>query len=474
MKPGLRAQRLMQAAQGHHRAGRLLQADALYREVLELQPRHAHALHMLGVISLQYDDPQAAGALLKQAADIQSDSAEIRANLGYALFRVGRQEEAVTHLRAAIASQPGHVLAYNNLGNALAQLGRQDEALECYRAAVAANPGHAESHFNLGLALRDLGKLEEAAASLATAASLKPRFAEAHNVLGAVRQEMGMLEAAAASLQAALQAKPDHADAHFNLHAVLLDLSDLQASIRCLQQAAKLQPTEPRYRFFLGMLLDYSGNASAARPQFEAAQRGSATDRARLDGWRYLGSVGVSPPTIVGSPIRAFRLGLDAARHEGLVLEFGVRFGASIRQIAALAGQEVHGFDSFEGLPEQWHREPKGAYSTKGVLPAVPANVRLHPGWFDESLPRFLADHGGPLRFVNVDCDLYSATRTVLRHLACRVVPGTVIAFDEYLGYEQWREDEFRAFQEAVREHRWRYEYLCCSFFTKQAVVRIL
>jgi tetratricopeptide (TPR) repeat protein len=472
MKADARAAKAVRAAEDHHRAGRLLQADAMYREALELQPRHAHALHMLGVIALQYDDPGTALPVLERAAAIEPGNAEIRANLGYALLRLGRREDAAAQLRAALALQPDHVLALNNLGNALMQLGRDEEAIACYRAAAAARPDDATSHFNLGVALRGWGQLEQAAASLEAALSLQPRFAEAHNVLGALRQETGLLGQAAASLEAALRAKPDYADAHFNLHAVRLDLDGPPAAIACLERAVRLQPGEPRYRFFLGMLLEHAGDAAAARPHLAAAAQGGADDRARVEGWDYVRSRNV--PVIAGSAMRAFRIGLDAARPQGLVLEFGVRFGVSTRQIAGLAGQELHGFDSFEGLPEDWHGEAKGAYSTGGALPPVPANVRLHRGWFEDSLPDFLASHPGPVRFANIDCDLHSSTRTVLRHLGSRVVPGSVIAFDEYLGYEHWRDDEFRAFHEAVAEHGWRYEYLCCSFFTKQAVVRIL
>ena len=155
------------------------------------------------------------------------------------------------------------------------------------------------------------------------------------------------------------------------------------------------------------------------------------------------------------------------------MLEFGVRFGASIRQIAALARQDVHGFDSFQGLPEDWHRESRGSYTTGGVLPEVPENVFLHAGWFEDTLPRFLERHPGAVRFINIDCDLYSSTATVLELLADRIGPGTVIVFDEYLGYEHWREDEFRAFQEAVARRGWAYELLCFSFSTKQVAVRI-
>ena len=179
-------------------------------------------------------------------------------------------------------------------------------------------------------------------------------------------------------------------------------------------------------------------------------------------------------PALVGSPVRAFELGLEAAAPSGLVLEFGVRMGGTIRQIAALANQAVHGFDSFQGIPEDWHGEPRGSYSTQGVLPVVPEGVHLHAGWFDESLPAFLSRHSDPVRFVNIDCDLYSSTRTVLGLLADRIIPGSVLVFDEFLGYEHWREDEFRAFHEAVEQHGWRHRYVCFSFATKQAVVQIL
>jgi hypothetical protein len=156
-----------------------------------------------------------------------------------------------------------------------------------------------------------------------------------------------------------------------------------------------------------------------------------------------------------------------------LVLEFGVRHGNSIGQLASLAKQAVHGFDSFEGIPEDWHDEGKGSYSTKGVIPKVPSNVTLHRGWFDQTLPKFLAEHTEPIRLINIDCDIYSSTKTILDLLAPRIQSGTVLIFDEYIGNQHWREDEFKAFQEAVKTYAWDYEYLTFSFFTKQVVIRI-
>ena len=221
------------------------------------------------------------------------------------------------------------------------------------------------------------------------------------------------------------------------------------------------------------MLLDYSGNPQEAKSHFDVVENGDRFHRANLDAWRYIKCANNNVPPIVGSSIQAFKLGIEAAVIDGLVLEFGVRFGTSIRQISALVDQDVHGFDSFQGLPEAWHSEAKGSYSTKGVIPSVPQNVTLHDGWFEETLPGFVQQHPEPVRFMNIDCDIYSSTKTVLELFARQIIPGTVIVFDEYIGNSDWREDEFKAFQEAVLKHGWKYKYLYFSFMTNQVVVRI-
>ena len=115
-----------------------------------------------------------------------------------------------------------------------------------------------------------------------------------------------------------------------------------------------------------------------------------------------------------------------------------------------------------------------GSYSTHGALPPAPENVRYHSGLFSETLPDFLSANAGPVAFMNVDCDLYSSTADIFAALHSRVVPGTVIVFDEYVVNQCWQQDEYKAFHEAVERHGWTYEYLGISLVSKQAVVRIL
>ncbi len=168
-------------------------------------------------------------------------------------------------------------------------------------------------------------------------------------------------------------------------------------------------------------------------------------------------------------------LALCHLRADGLVCEFGVFEGESINRIAdRLPGRVVHGFDSFEGLPERWREafEP-GMFGTGGRLPGVRPNVRLLKGWFDATLPAFAAGHAGPAALLHVDCDLYSSTRCVLEQLGGRLVPGSVVVFDEYYNYPGWEEHEFRAFAEFAARRRLGYEYLAYNRLHEQVAVRV-
>lgn len=166
---------------------------------------------------------------------------------------------------------------------------------------------------------------------------------------------------------------------------------------------------------------------------------------------------------------------LTRAPAEGLVLEFGVEKGASLKQIAAATSRPVHGFDSFQGLPEDWTGtfERRGKFSTQGRIPAVPSHVTLHTGLFEETLPQFKSEHAGPVAFAHMDCDLYSSTRSVLWALADRFRPGSILVFDEYFNYPNWQQHEFRAFQEFVAAFGVEYDYLGFAVKNGHVAVKI-
>ena len=142
---------------------------------------------------------------------------------------------------------------------------------------------------------------------------------------------------------------------------------------------------------------------------------------------------------------------MSIAPRNGLILEFGVASGRTIRHVAALTGRQIHGFDSFEGLPDSWRTGfAQGAFAQ--ALPPVPDHVSLHKGWFSETLLPFMMTTSEHVALLHIDCDLYSSTAFVLDALAERIMPGTVIVFDEYFNYPGWKQHEHKAFQEFVKK----------------------
>lgn len=149
---------------------------------------------------------------------------------------------------------------------------------------------------------------------------------------------------------------------------------------------------------------------------------------------------------------------------DGLYLEFGVYSGQSINHIASKTDKIVHGFDSFQGIPEDWNSVPAGTFSTNGQLPNVAKNVDLHVGYFKETLPEFIKKYSDDVAFIHIDSDLYSSAHTVLFCLRKQIKKGTIIVFDEYFNYPGWQNHEYLAFQEFIEQTGLQYEYIAfCS-----------
>jgi hypothetical protein len=158
----------------------------------------------------------------------------------------------------------------------------------------------------------------------------------------------------------------------------------------------------------------------------------------------------------------------------GLYCEFGVYKGETVNFIATKTKNTVHGFDSFEGLPEDWREGyEKGVFQLNG-LPVVRENVNLVKGWFNESLPGWRKDNAGPLAFAHMDADLYSSTKCVLDLMADRIGPGAVFQFDEYFLYPGWQEGEHKAWTEFVAEHKVEFKYIGYTSNNAQVAVQVV
>lgn len=156
-----------------------------------------------------------------------------------------------------------------------------------------------------------------------------------------------------------------------------------------------------------------------------------------------------------------------------LFLEFGTYKGELINFCSSLIPEaKFYGFDSFEGLPESFSIWKRGRFDIKGKLPKVNKNVSLIKGYFNETLPKFLEEHKEKAAFIHIDCDLYSSTKTIFDNIYDRIVPNTVIQFDEYYNYPGWRNHEFKAFQEFCKKYNVEYEYIGISHMQVAVVIK--
>lgn len=173
------------------------------------------------------------------------------------------------------------------------------------------------------------------------------------------------------------------------------------------------------------------------------------------------------------APAETLAHALALAPTGGMALEFGVYSGTTLRQIAsARAGSAVFGFDSFEGLPEDWRAGFQAGTFAVEEIPQV-EGAELVVGWFSDTLPGFLEAHPGPVDLLHLDADLYSSTATVLELVGPRLRPGSVIVFDEYLNHPGWQDGEHQAWREHVAAHHLEFVYEAFTHDNEQVVVVI-
>jgi Flp pilus assembly protein TadD len=213
---------LFQRGVVEHRAGRLLQAQAAYRQILTIDPANAEAHYNLGAALRALGRPAEAEASYREALRLRPNYPEAHSNLGAALRALGRPAEAQASYREALRLRPNSPEVHSNLGNALRELGRPAAAEASYREALRLRPNYPEAHSNLGSALCDLGRPAEAEASYREALRLRPNYPEAHSNLGNALCDLGQLAEAEASYREALRLRPNSPETHINLGMALL------------------------------------------------------------------------------------------------------------------------------------------------------------------------------------------------------------------------------------------------------------
>ena len=248
----------------HHRAGRLLQAESLYRQVLDTHPAHPEALHLLGLLEHQAGRYPEACALIERAICYAPASPLYWANLCSVWHARGRHDLAERSALEALKLDRAHVDALVRLGVLKYEQGKVDEAQEFLQQAVRAHPRHPNAVFQFARVLHLAHRVEEALRHYAVAAELSPSNHEVHNDYGFALIDAGRLEEAENRLRLAIRLQPAYPEAHYNLGIALKGLGRRDEAMDSHRQALRIRPHYPDALNNLGNLLREAGRIDEA------------------------------------------------------------------------------------------------------------------------------------------------------------------------------------------------------------------
>ena len=478
--------------------GKLDEAIEAYTSVLAIQPDFADTHNNMGVALKEQGRIDEAIESYNKALSIQPDFSEAYNNMGNALNKLGKHGEAIEVFNKALSIKPNNAESYNNLGNALQKEGKLDKAIEAYKKALSIQPDYAESYNNMGVALQKQGKLDEAIKAYIKALSIQPKYAEANKNMGIALNEQGKLDEAIEAYYSALKIKPDYSEVYNNLGITLNKQGKLDEAIDAYKKALAIKPdytevywnlygtaesireakswvekclvAEPNHlkaKLTLSALNFYEGDEADFNEVIKSSLKDNPLTRS-ID-WAF------SLPKL--PPLHFHRRALfdhmtNLSKKDRPFYEFGVWRGEAFRYLIKTF-KKGYGFDTFEGLPEKWHNEKAGTYSSDGNVPKIKGG-KFVVGKFEDTLPGFFAKKRPMASIINFDADLYSSTICALDHAKPVIDKHTILIFDEFLINENWEQDEYKALEEFCSNNQYTYEVLAISFFTKQVAVKII
>jgi predicted O-linked N-acetylglucosamine transferase (SPINDLY family) len=266
----------------HHQSGRLEQAEAIYRQILQADPHHPDALHLLGVLAHHAGQLDLAVQFISRAIAVRPRVADFHAHLADALKAQGRLPEAEAQYRQALALRPDLAGVHVNMGATLEDLGNTVEAESHYRQALALRPNFAEAHYNLANLLKARSELEQAQVHYRKALELRPTYAEAHHNLGNLLREQGMLDEAVAHYRQALALRPTLAEGYLNLGLALREQGKLDEAVAHYRQALALSPTLAEGHLSLAGALELEGKTQEALESYQQALALKPNDGIRI------------------------------------------------------------------------------------------------------------------------------------------------------------------------------------------------
>jgi len=268
---------MFQAAIKSHSAGRLKEAEAIYRRILQVDPKQPHALHLLGVIAYQAGQAESAVQLISQAIALLGNIPDFHNNIGEAYRALGRYDEAITHYQRALTLEPVNPGAACNMGSALIAQGKIHDAIAAYKNALGFKPDFAEAKAKLGTALVRLPKddperdLDRGIGLLREGLRVNPAFTEGYVNLANALADKGEMEEAIGLYRQAIERDPADPNVHLNLAVVLFKTGEVDNARNALARALACAPDDPAFHILAGEEASGMGSDSTAISCFRRA-----------------------------------------------------------------------------------------------------------------------------------------------------------------------------------------------------------
>ena len=361
---GIRIHQALGIALEHQRAGRLQQAEAACRNILQAFPDHPEALHLLGILAHQTGKNETAVQLINDAIRGNPENPLYHLNLGTIYPSLSRVEEALACFRRALVLKPDFAQAHAFMGNLLQDQGRPAEALPCYRKAISCKTDFTEAHNNLGAALQELGQIDEALACFRRAIALKPDFAEAHFNLGNALQGQLRFEEAERCHRQAIEYRSSYAEAHHALGKLFEEQGRLEDALACHRLAVSFRPGLAEAWSSLGALLLQQGRIDEAEPVFKKALRYEPRCSSALLGLSAIALSQGAHDAALTAAIEALRIDETSEAKQAFVAcirnTHFVEAGATIRELLIRA------------LSEPWGRPRELSAASRSVIVSNP------------------------------------------------------------------------------------------------------
>ncbi len=337
-----------QTALSYHQSGQWVEAEAIYRQILDVVPDMPAALHLLGVLAHQTGQHEEAAVLLQRSLAANPHNAAAHSSFGEIQRTLGEWEQAQACFERALALNPKLAPAHHHLGTVRAHFNQLEEARQCFEHALRQQPDYVEAHSNLGAVLLQLHRVPEARAALERAVELQPDHPDANHSLGIVLGQLYRSDEARQCFQRVLDVRPDDAEAYSNLGTVLKDVGQIGAAVACCRRAVALEPAFPGMHSNLIYVLHFDPETGPSALRAECArwdQRHAAPLRGCL-----------RPPANAPDPARRLRVGYvspDFRNHP--VSNFIAALFAAHDRVCF----EVHGYSTLE-QPDEGTRRLQG------------------------------------------------------------------------------------------------------------------